>query len=57
MSKGKVKVRDICLNNSFPTSFFSFYTCVKKKFVFSIKKKKKKKLLHLANFRAGAKTF
>ena len=27
-SKGKVKVSDICLNNSFLTSFFSFYTLI-----------------------------
>ena len=74
MSKGKVKVRDICLNISFLTWFFSsFHSYIKKsaksflkktsldislqhknKANYKCSKKKKKKLLHLANFRAGA---
>ena len=72
MSKGKVKVSDICLNISFLTSVFSFfYSYMKKSSKSSLKKKGlliylssikmklainflKKKLLHLAEKRAGA---
>ena len=44
-SKGKVKVRDICLNISFLTDFSSFFTHMWKKVQSSLKKKKKKKKL------------
>ena len=43
-SKVKVKVRDICLNISFVTSFFSFFTHTVHEKKFKVFSKKKKSL-------------